>query len=135
MKLETDPSTLKKKNDHCRLVGGCFSKLGNLHLRFDLSDCKMSRSLHPPAGILGIYREVCMGFSLSLSPGGLRNTLLSQSCVLLRVALSTGTVGRMYIPRVRAGVRSFNCWGPVLGSTCGHVLYEIQSTLDNFGLC
>ena len=121
--METDPRTLKKKNDHSRLVGSSFSKLGNLHLSFVLSDCKMSRSLHPPAGILEIYREVCMGFSLSLGPGGLRNTLVSQSCVLLRVALSTGMVGRVYIPRIRAGVRSFNCWGPVLGSTCGHVLF------------
>ena len=121
--METDPRTLKKKNDHSRLVGSSFSKLGNLHLRFVLSDCKISRSLHPPAGILEIYREVCMGFSLSLGPGGLRNTLVSQSCVLLRVALSTGMVGRVYIPRIRAGVRSFNCWGPVLGSTCGHVLF------------
>ena len=96
-----------------------------------LSGCRMSRSLHPPARVLRVYREALMGFSQVLSPDGLNNILLSQGCIL-EVALSAGTVGRMYIPRIRAGVRSccFNCWRPVLGSPCGHVLFMTSSNKD-----
>lgn len=40
-------------------------KQGNLLTRLVLCHCKMSRSLHPPTGILKVYVEALMGFRLS----------------------------------------------------------------------
>ena len=42
----------------------------------------MSGSLHLPASILKVYKETLTGFSYIYRLDGLKNTLLSQGCVL-----------------------------------------------------
>ena len=90
----------KKEADPSRLVGGSFHKQGHLTTRLLSGSCKMSRSLPPPARILGVYIEALVGFSLMYRPDGLNTTSLSQGCVL-EMAPAMGTGGRMheYVPR------------------------------------
>lgn len=45
-----------------------------------------------------VYIAVLTGFSQEYSPDSLSNTLLSQGCIL-EGAPSSGTVGRIFIPR------------------------------------
>lgn len=63
------------------MVGGRFSKQGDLYLRLVLSSSKMSKSTQLPARILKVYIETLIGFRLISSPDCL-NTLLSQGCIL-----------------------------------------------------
>ena len=61
-----------------------FNKQRKLHMKFVLGSCKLSRSAYLlPARMLKVYIETLPGFSQHVScPGGLNNTLLSQSCIL-----------------------------------------------------
>lgn len=101
---------IKKAAEHSRLVGDRFNEQGNLHTRLIFGAGaggvrKMSRSLHPFSRILKVYIQALTGFSHVYAPDGL-NTLLSQGCVL-GIACSMGKASRMHIPKIRAGVRSF----------------------------
>lgn len=51
-----DKKRLEQKINHSVLVGVSFNKEGNLHMRLTFGGCKMSRFLHPPCGILSLYR-------------------------------------------------------------------------------
>ena len=67
-----------------------------------LGGLKLSRSLHPPTGIL---IETLMGFNHAFSPGDLHYTLLSQDCVLENSS-SVGRVGSVYTTRTVEGMGS-----------------------------
>ena len=64
----------------------------------------MSRSPNTSIRILKVYIDALMGFIIGYSPDGLNNTLFSLGCIL-EMALSLGTVGRMFIPRTGELVR------------------------------
>lgn len=68
----------------------------------------MSRSLHPPTGILKFYIEALAGFSHVFSPDGFNNILLSQGYVP-EMAPAVGTLGRVYIPKTGKGCRDTHC--------------------------
>lgn len=76
----------------------------------------MSRSPHPPTGILKIMS--LSGFRHIFSPDGLNNTLLSQGYVL-ETATSMGIVGDTHVPRMGG---SSDCLSPADRSTWGHIL-------------
>ena len=93
-----------KEADHSLLVGGRFNKQGDLLMGLVLGEYKMNRSLHQPARILKVYREVLTGSSHVNSPDGLNNTFLSQGYIF-GIAPTVRTVGRVYIPRAGEVVR------------------------------
>lgn len=59
---------------------------------------KVNRPPYLPARILKFDIEALLGFSHVVSPDGLNNTLISQDCIL-ETSPTTGTMGRIYIPR------------------------------------
>lgn len=61
---------------------------------------KVNRPPYLPARILKFDIEALLGFSHVVSPDGLNNTLISQDCIL-ETSPTTGTMGRIYIPRTR----------------------------------
>ena len=72
----------EERGRHSGLVGGRFSKQGNLLTRFVWGCRKTSRSPHPPASILKVYTEAVTGLNHLHCPEGLNNSLFSQGCVL-----------------------------------------------------
>lgn len=54
----------KKEAGHSRLVGGSFIKQGNLCTRLVLGHCKMTRSLHLPAIILSLYKDLNFTYTI-----------------------------------------------------------------------
>lgn len=91
--------TLKRETAHSRLVGGMFNKEENFLKRHVLDNCKTSSLQHPPGRILKVYVDDLTGFSNTIRPHGLNNTLLCQGCVL-EMAANVGIAGRAYISRL-----------------------------------
>ena len=90
----------------CWFINKRFNKQWNLPTRLVLSDCKMSTSLHLSARILKVYTEALTWTSHVHRQDGLKNTVLSQGCVLENGSPSVGMVSSMYIPRIEEGMGS-----------------------------
>ena len=71
----------EKEEDHPRLIGGRFSKQGNVHRRLVLGSCKVRKSLNLPTRILKVCIEDLTEFSHIFSPDGLSNAIVSQVCI------------------------------------------------------
>ena len=99
----------KKGADHPRLGGGRFTKQRNLHVRLDLSSCKMSSSPHTSARILKVYIETVTGFSHVFILGGFNTTFLFQGCTL-GAASGGGEGSTMQLPRTGAGASLRVSW-------------------------
>lgn len=114
-----------ERADYSRLVNGTFNKQGNLHRKLAFGGWKKNSSPHLPTRILRVHIETLKQFSPILYLEGLNNILFSPGCVL-EVAPSAGTVGGIYIPRTRFGVRSF--WLPKSNSWINwqsHLLHDL----------
>lgn len=64
----------------------------------------MSRSLHPPASILKIYREAFIGFRHTVQT--VSTAYYSLKAMTLKTAPGVGTMGRTSIPRTGEQERS-----------------------------
>lgn len=71
-------------------------------MRLVLDGGKMSRSPQPLVRILKVHIEALSRIRQVYCPGGL-NITLSLKAKTLKMALAAGTVGKIYIPRMRKG--------------------------------
>lgn len=88
---------------------------------------EMSRSLHPPAGILKVYIYILTGPSHVYSPDDLNNTWSLKAVSLKQVPLWVFP----YIARTGEGVGVSDCSGAAWGSTGSHVLLMTSSNRSN----
>lgn len=101
---------------------GKFKNQGNLHMRLVLGYHKMGRSLHLVGRIFKVYANALPGFSHTYYQDDLKNTLLSQVCVL-GAASNLGKANGMHIPRIGEGMRSLQ----LPGSSSSVILFMISA--------
>ena len=119
---------LKKEADHSRLAGGSFNKQENLHMRLALTDCKRSRSPHPPARILRVCIEALTGFS-QFSVQMVSTTPYSLKAVFLKTAPVVERWAEHPFQGQGRGWGASDCPRPALGSTSGHILSMTSSNM------